>query len=83
MKTYLLIGGPEDGQRIELPEFQDQLLIRAAAPQEKLDKPPEIQEFNYRAHHIWAGSNPVTVFVYGNMSLLDILTKLVEGYHRV
>jgi len=70
---FLLIGGPNDGQRYEL---EDHPYVRYQFPNET----GQLQTVDYRIEYLGADQSNIAVLVESGTTNFEALEKLIAGY---
>lgn len=81
---YVLIGGPADGERHELPEPPSVYRVARTTRESVFDPLNEFISINYviyRPSQLVAGDRRFTVYVCDNTSPEEAMERLIEGYH--
>jgi hypothetical protein len=85
MSTYLLIGGPRDGHRTEIPDDRNEYRAIEYDPDESQPLQYRVNHTTYRKVKFWACGKEFTVFAHesiGTRNQSDLFDKLLGGYGR-
>jgi len=79
-ESYLFVGGPADGKRIELREARDIILIADADP---IKRPAIIKDHIYIGRSFWEeAAEKRIVYFHDSIPQHQSLLALVEGYRQ-
>lgn len=85
--TFIIVGGPHDGQRVTLQEGLPELVLVCEAPVEIEDNPsssgcPISEDVSYIRTSVNLGSTVFTFYRYNKLADHSALLCLLNGYQR-